>query len=252
MNRRPIIPVRSFKTDVYGTSLAIGPKMRPVDRTEPSPGVENPITKLTRLREEQQLRDFQREQREQAERREQYEQAKRDRRAFDSIMETIETGNTERFKIEFSRARYEVKMRQREGRYIDYEDYEEYEEDEEAGGADNEIEQTLLTHAFVYDNPEIFQILLVNQIDNGLDFVKRVIKKMKTYLSEKGKTMKMMLKDYNTYVKFSYPINNYEEEQKKNAFRRLQRRNPETGKISRKVDVVTTEEWNAEKGMGAL
>jgi hypothetical protein len=249
MNRRPIIPVRSFKTDVYGTSLAIGPKMPPVDRTKPSPGVENPITKRTQSREERQLRDFQREQREQAERREQYEQAMRDKKTFNSIMETIETENTERFKIEFSRARYDVKMMQRVGRYIDYE---KDEEDEEDGVADNEIEQTLLTHAFVYDNPEIFQILLVNQIDNGIDFVEKVIKNQKTYpkLSEKGETMKRMLKDYITYVKFAYARGDKEVNQKMNAFRRLQRRNPETGKV--RGGVVTTEEWNAEKGMGAL
>jgi len=35
---------------------------------------------------------------------------------------------------------------------------------------------------------------------------------------------------------------------KRNALRRLQRRNPATGKVSGKS--VSTEEWNAEKGIG--
>lgn len=248
MNRRPI-PVRSFKTDVYGTSLAIGPKMPPVDRTKPSPGVENPITKRTRSREEQQLRDFQREQ---AERREQREQAERreknkqDRELFIDMLETIEKEDIEGFKKLFYRADYDARMMYRDGRYPEYE----LEEKDDWGS--KQIEQTVPTHAFVYDNPEIFQILLVNEIDSGLDFVRTAIKNFGRSLSEEGKIMKKMLDDYDTYVNYFYASSDKEETKKKNALRRLQKRNPETGTVTGSRGVVTTEEWNAEKGIGAL
>jgi len=70
MNRRPIIPVRSFKTDDYGTSLAIGPKATPP-------------------RKGQGLRDTP------------YEKYMKDKQKFRFILETIKDGNIELFKKNF-------------------------------------------------------------------------------------------------------------------------------------------------------
>ena len=230
MNRRPLIPVRSFKTDVYGTSLAIGPKaVPPVDQRKPLPGVENTITKPTLLREEQELKNFQRRRR----------AAMYDKRQFGSMLDTIKNGDIKEFKKVFSQASEDVKMMQRSG------EYEDYETDE----GDDEIfpYQTLLIHAFVYDNPEIFQILLVNHIDTGIDFVENAIKKKREiYLPGNVKTMYNMVKDY--FMSIDTALNEKQEKMKRNALRRLQRRNPATGKVSGKS--VSTEEWNAEKGIG--
>ena len=226
MNRKPIIPVRSFKTDDYRTSLAIGPKDttgHPGQRLRYYPYQLDPNREEEhRLREEELRR-----------------RASADERQFGSLLKTIEEGNIESFKQKFSQASEDVKMRQRGG------EYEDYETDE----GDDEIfpEQTLLIHAFVYDNPEIFQILLVNHIDNGIDFVENAIKKKgKIYLPGNVETMKKMLTDY--HQSYDDALTPKQEIKKRNALRRLQRRDPATGKVSGKG--VSTEEWNAEKGIG--
>lgn len=121
--------------------------------------------------------------------------------------------------------------------------YEEYEKDEE-----DDIEifpyQTLLIHAFVYDNPEIFQILLVNHIDNGINFIQPATK---IHSPGNGEIMNKMLNDY--YMSIDTALTDKQIKKKTNALRRLQRRNPETGKVPRGGEIFSTEEWNAEKGI---
>jgi len=81
----------------------------------------------------------------------------------------------------------------------------------------------------------------------GIDFVENAIKKKgEIYLPGNVKTMDNMVKDY--FMSIDTALNEKQEKKKRNALRRLQRRNPATGKVSGKS--VSTEEWNAEKGIG--
>lgn len=124
-----------------------------------------------------------------------------DRRDFLRLMRAIEEGNVVRFTRLFPEASDDARRMHKH-----------YEPDEYDKNWDGEVdwseipfqEETLATHAFAYKRPEILRMLLLENVDYGLDDIDSDIKKKmkRGRLEKKEKIMKLMIKWYYSWLDY--------------------------------------------------